>query len=188
MKSNWFKEITGWRRIATISGGMQMEVTVNKPETVAVWKADWKTLSKVNTQLNGTFMWTGSDSASCRKEMATADSGAYYAGLETFSHRLYYKTSDRFLNSIRSCDLYFNAGNGANSESIGEQDLNREKSSFEMRVDELSRIRMDKIKIIKDLLGDQPPKELFDKYAAIEMSDEGIFHRIILKMVMKQWK
>jgi hypothetical protein len=188
MKSNWFKEIAGWRRIATISGGMQMEVTINKAEPVAIWKSDWKALSKVNTQLNNTFMWTGNDSSYCRKEMATSDSGAFYAGLETFSHRLFYKSSDRFLKAIRHCDLYFNDGSNNVLESTAEQDMNREKSAFDQRVEELSHIRKEKFKQVRDLLGDQPPKDLFNQYASNGLSDEGIFHRIILKVVMKQWK
>jgi hypothetical protein len=188
MKSNWFKEITGWRRIATISGGMQMEVTINKAEPVAIWKSDWKALSKVNTQLNGSFMWTGSDSSYCRKEMATSDSGAFYAGMETFCHRLYYKSSDRFLLAIRHCDLYYSDSNNNLSESSAEQEVSHEKSAFDQRVEELSHIRKEKFKQVRELLSDQPPKDLFNQYATNALTDEGIFHRIILKVILKQWK
>ncbi len=188
MKSNWFKEISGWRRIATISGGMQMEVTINKKDPISIWKCDWKALSKVNTQMNGTFMWTGNDSSSCRKDLATADSGAFYAGMESFCHRLYYKSSDRFLSAIRHCDLYYKVDNNAALEVSPEQDVIHEKSSFDQRIEALSRIRNEKLSQARELLSDLPPKDLFNQYSSSDFFDDGIFHRIILKVIMKQWK
>lgn len=187
MKSaNWFDEISGWRRIANISGGMQFEMFMNKPDAVSYWKGDLLNLENLNKDLNSTFLWVGPENINCKKEITTADSGAFAAGLDAFSNRLYYKTSDAFFRTIRNCDLvssydYF----------ITHPDENNRLESYDNFIDRitaLSQIRIQKLNNLKLVVTNEPINQLYLQYNNGSLSDEGIFHRIILKAVHKQWK
>lgn len=187
MKSaNWFDEIPGWRRIANISGGMQFEMTINKPDAISYWNTDLLKLEKLNSDFNSTFFWVGSQSDDCKREITTADSGAYAAGLDAFSNRLYFKTTDVFFMSVKNCDLlsFYEYPSSSSTETTQEDKY----SIFKDRLAELRKQREQKLNNLKLTVTKDPVNELFMQYKIGSISDEGIFHRIILKVVNKQWQ
>jgi hypothetical protein len=184
--ANWFDEIPGWRRIASITSGMQFEMTLNKPDAISYWQTDLTKLEKLNNEFNNTFFWVGPQSNDCRKEITTADSGAYAAGLDAFSNRLYYKTTDDYFKSLKSCDLIaFHDYAASNSNEANKED---KYSIFRDRLVDLQKQRVQKLNSLKLAVPKEPINELYIQYKNGIISDEGIFHRIILKVVNKQWK
>ena len=183
--SNWFDEISGWRRIANITGGMQFEMTLNKPDAVSFWSANLSNLEILNNELNNTFFWVGVEREACKKEIVTADSGAFAAGLDAFANRLYYKTTDDFFRSIKNCELISNSdfSNSDADRKIKEETYHY----FKERIDVLRQERVKKLINLKSTISNGPVNELFLQYKSDSFSDEGIFHRIILKIIHKQW-
>ena len=116
----------------------------------------------------------------------TADSGAFAAGLDAFANRLYYKTTDDFFRSIKNCELISNSdfSNSDPARKIKEETY----QNFKERIDVLRQERVKKLINLKSTISNGPVNELFLQYKSTSFSDEGIFHRIILKIIHKQWK
>jgi hypothetical protein len=183
---NWFDEISGWRRIANITGGMQFEMTLNKSDPVSFWNENLSKLEILNNELNNTFFWIGEEGEACKKEIVTADSGAFAAGLDAFANRVYYKTTDDFFRSLKNCEL-ISKNDFSNSDANGKIKEERYQN-FKDRIDELRQERVKKLINLKTTISNGPVNELYLQYKSTSFSDEGIFHRIILKVIHKQWK
>ena len=104
--ANKAADIAGWKRIAAITGGIQTEITVNKKDPISFWNADLNIVLQQNNFLYNDLQWSGPDSAMGRKSMVTSDSGAFEAGINTYMHRMYYKSSSAFLKGIYYCDYF----------------------------------------------------------------------------------
>lgn len=184
MKSaNWFKELPGWRRIATMTGGMQTEVTINKPDNMQVFVSVKKDLTELNNRINATYNWAGIDSAICRRSLTAADSGAFYADLkDAFYNRLYYKSGEEYAAVFRDCDLVSNAamlnGNGITEDNGG---------AFRERLKEMYTAR----ELLRGQLHREFQKSDLDAmqkaYTSGSVDNAGVLRRCILNILFKAW-
>jgi hypothetical protein len=184
MKSaNWFKELAGWRRIATITGGMQTEITVNKPENMQVFVSVKKDLSSLNNRINATYLWAGRDSAVCRRSLSAADSGAFYADdKDVFLNRLYFRAGDEYAVMYNDCDMVSNAAAlsaDTSAEFDGGAYRERMKEMFQAR--ELLRAELRK---------EFDPGEI-DKmrqaFLSGSIEDAGVLRRCVLNLLFRSW-
>jgi len=184
MKSaNWFKELAGWRRIATITGGMQTEVTVNKPDQLQVFTSVKKDLSALNNRINATYLWAGKDSAVCRRALSASDSGAFYADdKDVFLNRLFYKAGEEYAVMYTDCDMVSNAA-PIPVDSLQENDegayRERLRETFQAR--ELLRAELRKEFNKKDVDG------IRQAFVSGSVEDAGIFRRCVLKLLFRSW-
>lgn len=185
-EKNLIKELPGWRRIASLTGGMQGEITVNKQDQFSTWDSlDKKKFSEFNKNLNAHYLWAGSDSSSCRKNQFTADSGSWFASGESFLHRLYYKTTREYESSIsaRSCEITLRPV--ANNENI--QDPGKLPDEFSKK---LITVRDNRRKYAESV-HEKFPAGAHKKYAMMfndgTWKDTGVFHQSVLSMLFRQW-
>ena len=184
MKSaNWFKELAGWRRIATITGGMQTEITVNKPDQMQVFTSVKKDLSALNNRINATYLWAGKDSAVCRRALSASDSGAFYADdKDVFLNRLFYKAGEEYAVMYKDCDMVSNAA-AIPVDSLQENDggayRERLRETFQAR--ELLRAELRKEFNKKDVDG------IRQAFISGSVEDAGIFRRCVLKLLFRSW-
>lgn len=176
--ANKMAELAGWKRIAAITGGTQREITVNKKDPLSFWNADMGKLVQQNKTLYNDLQWSGSDSALGRKSMISCDSGAFEAGLNTYCHRIYYKSSGEFIKSIKYCDYFAKLKTDIAVESM---------SAFDQRAYRMQTERNKKLLVIKTAVGESGVKDLFAEYIKPEFNDEGIFHRAVLIPAIQHW-
>lgn len=176
--ANKAADLAGWKRIAAITGGIQTEITVNKKDPLNFWDANLEDLVKQNKNLYNDLQWSGSDSAIGRKSMVSCDSGAFEAGQNTYFHRMYYKSSDSFIRSIKHCDYFAKLKDNVSIDSL---------SAFDQRAFRMREERNKKLKNIKTSVGEVGVTDLFKAYSNPEFKDEGIFHRVVLQTVMQYW-
>lgn len=176
--ANKMTDLAGWKRIAAITGGMQTEVTVNKKDPLSFWDADMGKLVQQNKVLYNDLQWSGPDSALGRKSMISCDSGAFEAGISTYCHRLYYKSSGDFIKSIKYCDYFSKLKSDIAVESM---------SAFDQRAYRMQTERNKKLQIMKTEVGEHGVIDLFSEYVKPEFTDEGIFHRAVLIPAIQQW-
>lgn len=179
--SNLSKELPGWRRIATITGGFQTEMIVNTPEEITTFTADWHKVEKLNKKLNVSLHWVGTDSSDCRRALSACDSGAYYAGTEAYLQRMYYKLSANFHRSLRSCELISRIDPNANSADA------EISSSYYERLVEQARLRMKILDELRSQFEADELKQIQDKYMNLEIRDESVFMRCVLNIIYKAW-
>lgn len=175
---NKLSDIIGWKRIAEITGGLQTEIVVNKKDPLSFWNADLGKLVQKNKTLNNDLQWSGPDSALGRKSMITCDSGAFEAGLNSYSHRLYYKSSGEFIKSIKYCDYFAKLKSDIAVETM---------STFDQCAYRMQSERNRKLQLIKTEVGENGVKDLLTEYFKPEFKDEGIFHRAVLIPAIQQW-
>lgn len=176
--ANKIAELVGWKRIAAITGGIQTEVTVNKKDPLSFWNADMGKLVQQNKTLYNDLQWSGPDSALGRKSMVSCDSGAFEAGLNTYCHRIYYKSSGEFIKSIKYCDYFAKLKADVAVESM---------TAFDQRAYRMQMERNKKLQNIKTVVGENGVKDLFTEYNKPEFKDEGIFHRAVLIPAIQYW-
>lgn len=182
--ANFFKELPGWRRIATLTGGMQSEITVNKPETMKVFVSVKKDLASLNQRINATYVWVGRDSAVCRRALSAADSGAFYADdQDVFLNRLYYKSSPEYAQEFTGCDIVAGVA-GVSADAPAEAGgggayLERLKEIYRGR--ELLRAQLRKEFDTKDIIAVQ------QAFIAGEVEEEGILGRSVLNLLLRTW-
>ena len=184
MKSaNWFKELTGWRRIATMTGGMQTEVTINKPDNMQVFVSVKKDLTELNNRINATYNWSGIDSSICRKSLSAADSGAFYAdNKDVFLNRLYYKSGEEYAAVYNECDLVSNAAMmnaGGGAEDNGGAFRERLKELYQAR--EMLRAQLHREFLKSDLDAMQKA------YLSGSIENAGVLRRCVLNILFKSW-
>lgn len=181
--SNWFKELPSWRRIATMTGGMQTEVTINKPDNMQVFVSVKKDLTALNNKINATYNWAGVDSAICRRSLTAADSGAFYAdSRDAFYNRLYYKSGEEYAEVYRDCDIVSNA-----VLLTGEAAAENEDGAFRDRMKEMYSAR--------ELMRAQLRKEFLKAdldamqraYLTGSIDNAGVLRRCILNILYKAW-
>ncbi len=176
--ANKAADIAGWKRIAAITGGIQTEITVNKKDPVSFWTADMNAVAKQNAILYNDLQWSGPDSAIGRKSMVAADSAAFEAGRNAYMHRMYYKSSSSFINSIKYCDYFA---------KYLEEDSLSTISAFDQRAFRMREERNTKLNKIKNSVGEDGVMLLSLEYAKPEFNEEGIFHRIVILTVIQYW-
>lgn len=182
--ANFFKELPGWRRIATLTGGMQTEITVNKPETMKVFVSVTKDLAALNQRINATYVWVGRDSSVCRRALSAADSGAFYANdKDVFLNRLYYKSSPEYAQQFAGCDIAAGvavvSGDASAEAGSGGAYIERLKEIYRGR--EVLRAQLRKEFDVNDLLAVQ------QAFIAGEVEDEGILSRSVLNLLFRSW-
>lgn len=184
MKSaNWFKELPGWRRIATMTGGMQTEVTINKPDNMQVFVSVKKDLTELNNRINATYSWAGVDSSVCRRSLIAADSGAMYAdNIDVFLNRLYYKSGEEYASVFADCDLVSNAVMMREGVAAEETD-----GAFRMRLKEMYQAR----ELLRSQLRREFSKADLDAmqkaYTSESIENAGVLRRCILNILFKAW-
>jgi hypothetical protein len=176
--ANKASDIAGWKRIAAITGGIQTEITVNKKDPISFWQSDMNAALKQNALLYNDLQWSGPDSATGRKSMGTSDSGAFEAGINSYMHRMYYKSSIAFQKGISYCDYFAKYKDESNSSSL---------SAFDQRAYRMREERNRKFEKLKSLVGEEGVIQLFNEYKNPDFKEEGIFHRIVLLSAIKSW-
>ncbi len=176
--ANKAADIAGWKRIAAITGGIQTEISVNKKDPISFWNSDMNAVMKQNTLLYNDMQWSGPDSAMGRKSMVASDSGAFEAGLSTYMHRMYYKSSGSFVKSIKYCDYFAKYKEEASLTTM---------SAFDQRAYRMREERDRKLDRLKSLVGEDGVVQLFAEYSKPEFKEEGIFHRVILLTAIASW-
>ena len=176
--ANKAADIVGWKRIAAITGGIQSEITVNKKDPVSFWNSDMNAVVNQNAILYNDLQWSGLDSAKGRKSMVSSDSGAFEAGINTYLHRMYYKASGSFINSIKYCDYFAKYKEEASLTTM---------SAFDQRAYRMREERDRKLDRLKSLVGEDGVVQLFNEYTKHEFKEEGIFHRVILLTAIASW-
>lgn len=184
MKSgNLTKELPGWRRIATLTGGLQTEIVVNKPDDLKSFTADPRKVEELNTKLNLSMQWVGADSSDCRRALSSCDSGAYNANTDVFLHRVYYKLSTNYHQSLRTCELISRIdpkGNTPVEAEISPSYYQRLLEQAKLRaavLDELSKeFRPDELKAVQS------------KFKNHQVRDDSIFTRCVLNIIYQIWK
>jgi hypothetical protein len=182
MKSaNWFKELIGWRRIATITGGMQSEVIVNKPDNLIVFPSVKGDLKSINDKYNATFLWSGIDSVNCRHAMEGSDSGAFYATPDAFLNRLYLKSSENYKHNYNDCDIV------ANSTLLSAEIGGDVSSAYQLRLKELFQAR-EQIRIQMQQQFSKADLDAIQKqYTEGTIADSGVLHRCVLNILYRAW-
>jgi hypothetical protein len=176
--ANKLADIAGWKRIAAITSGVQTEITVNKKDPLSFWNANMDELVKLNNTLYNDLQWCGADSAVGRKSMMSCDSGAFEAGVSTYLHRMYYKSSQSFLRSIKYCDYFAKLKDNVNIDSL---------SAFDQRAFRMRDERNRKFQNIKNAVGEVGVVEMLKQYSNPEFNDEGIFHRVVIQTAIQYW-
>lgn len=176
--ANKAADLAGWKRIAAITGGIQTEITVNKKDPLSFWESNLDELVKSNKIIYNDLQWSGSDSAVGRKSMVSCDSGAFEAGSSTYFHRMYYKSSDSFIRSIKYCDYFAKLKENVSIDSL---------SAFDQRAFRMREERNKKFKNIKVKVGEVGVVDLLKEYSNPEFKDEGIFHRVVLQTAIQYW-
>lgn len=186
MKSpNFFKELPAYRRIANITGGMESEIIVNKPDDVPLLDGNYDEVVKQNKILNNSYHWIGADSMYCRKEQFTSDSGAFYASKNTYFNRIYYKLSDEYSNVIHPVEL-------VELNTTGEIKTVMDSATayspeFQFKLQEWK----DERDHATDLLKKQFPSSLFINFGTLyknnKLPDNSSFRRSVLNILYKQW-
>lgn len=186
--ANVIRELPAWRRIATITGGIQQEISVNKKDDEIVWTdAKFERIREINNKLNGSYRWTGLDSAVCRKSQITADSGAFFATKDAFYNRVYFKLSNEYVKSISNCELtYSYSANKSANISTTTDSIRPIVDEFKNR---LTSIRNDRQKLI-DILQKELPSEnqtiMKGKYDAETLPNQDILLRVVINTLRKQ--
>ncbi len=176
--ANKAADLAGWKRIAAITGGIQTEITVNKKDPLSFWESNLDELVKANKIIYNDLQWSGADSAMGRKSMVSCDSGAYEAGINTYCHRMFYKSSSSFIKSIRYCDYFAKLKENVPIDSL---------SAFDQRALRMRDERNRKLIGIKSTVGEDGVLELQKHYSSPEFKDEGVFHRAVLIPAIQQW-
>ena len=188
--ANIMRELPAWRRIATITKGMQSEITVANKDDVTVFSdAKIDRVREINNKLNATYLWSGMDSSFCRRSLVTADSGAYYTRKEAFFNRVYFKTTTRYEQLLKDCEL-------VNAYTIGSitatTDSSQTQSTFAIETREHfndMKIAREKLHIaLRVELPEQEVNDYKNRYASGEMPENNIFQRVILTMLFKEWE
>jgi len=186
---NLAKELTGWRRIATITKGMQTELTVNKSKVDQVWlDANFERIREINNRLNESYMWSDRVNSICKKECSTADSGAFFANKDVFFNRIFYKISDNYPVSLSACEATYNYLKPVQNDTKSFQANNSQNSEFENR---MKSIREGRSKLINELTKELPPEnliELHNIYTKTGFNDLNIFSRCVLSILFHEWK
>ncbi len=181
--NNMFKELPGWRRIATITRGMQSEITVNKEDDITtLWSTDLGKVKDLHKKLVASFIWNGIDSSLCRKYQFSADSGAWEAGKDVYLNRVFYQLTDQYASQLRPCELV----SEYTAEGSWESDTTLRE--FRSRLTELKKNRDLYRNALKEELTLEPVKVYHQLYVANQMTDKNIFHRVVLNMLLRQWK
>ena len=186
--ANIIRELPAWKRIATITGGIQQEISVNKKDNEIVWPdAKFDRVREINNKLNGSYRWSGLDSSICRKSQITADSGAFFATKDAFYNRVYFKLSNEYITSISNCELTY-AYSAKKLANIPAKNDSARQIVDEFR-NRLMSIRNDRQKLIDALQKELPSENqtiMKGKYDTEEMPNQDILLRVVINTLRKQ--
>lgn len=179
---NLYKELPGWRRIATITGGSQTEIVVNKPDDLRTFSADAKRVEELNHKLNVSMYWVGPDSSDCRRALHTCDSGASHANSDAFLHRVYYKLSANYRESLTACEVVSRISTGENNGNPEADD------EYHKRLQELAGLRAALVEQIRKEYRADELTGLQQQYKTNQLPDNSLFTRCVLNILYKVWQ
>ncbi len=188
--ANIMRELPAWRRIATITKGMQSEITVaNKDEVTVFTDAKMDRVREMNNKLNATYLWSGVDSSFCRRTLSTADSGAFFTMKEAFFNRIYFKTTNQYEQQLKECEL-------VNAYTIGSASVSTDStlalSTFAIETrNHFNEMKLARSRLHVALRVELPEQEVNDyknRYLSGEMPENNIFQRVLLTMLFKEWE
>lgn len=176
---NTMRELPGWRRIANITHGVQTEITIGKRDTLKVYDQPASPQIKFQHQrLMQTMIWNGPDSAVCRKNVQSSDSGAFALSKDEYMNRLVYKSTFEFNNSLKQCEVIAGMSKEDELDSKGDPFIERLLAKMYERE-----------KIRNEFHAVLPFDEIKNHHAMLKsgkVKDEGFFHRnVILAVMMK---
>ncbi len=187
-------ELPGWRRIATITHGIQSEISINAIDEMSVFDGDYERVLQLNNKFNSTFFWVGRDSSICARSQFSADSGAYFSGSkDVFFNRVFYKLHDEYTKSFSTCDLIaadlndtvpplnVNGMNGGEDGSVVVVEL---KNKIIQQQDLRSKFREALLKELSVV----SLRDYVNKYESLSVPQNSILHRVVLTTLLLQWK
>lgn len=179
---NLFKEMPGWKRIASISGGRSTDFRVMTRDSITVWPSEPdSSLRELNDRYNETLLWCKSDSAVFHKSLLIADSGAYFSSSEAWHHRLYYKTGQGFVSRLITCEDHPLDDALASSEADGAAFEERRKRDCEV-----VQLRTKLQSEIRRKLPANDFEELLQLYMRGSIREEDILHRCIIRILFAE--
>ncbi len=188
--ANIMRELPAWRRISTITSGMQSEMTVaNRDNVIVFTDVNLDRIKAANNKLNSSYLWVGPESESCRKALVTADSGAFYSMKDAFFNRAYFKCTEEYELVLKDCDL-------VNAYTIGSATTPNDSSYLASEApvkfaNHFIEMKESRTKLIANLKQELPDslitnyKQLFSQGL---MPEKNIFTRVILTVLFKQWE
>jgi len=187
--ANIIRELPAWRRIATITKGMQSEITVANNDKVVVFQdAKMSIVQNLNNKLNASYLWAGLDSSFCRRSLNTADSGAFYSMKEAFFNRVYFKSTETYQHILKECDLVnaYTIGSASvvDTTQIESATTKKIKEHFIEMKESRSRISIE----IRSELPEQEVNDYKNLYTSGQMPGDNIFQRVLLAMLFKEWE
>jgi hypothetical protein len=96
MTQNYRDEITGWKEIATGTGGVQYELVVHKRNPIILTCKDTARLHELQGKLSSTYIHYGKAGKDFFKMKELIDRTAVLANEMTLQSRLFYKVSDLY--------------------------------------------------------------------------------------------
>jgi hypothetical protein len=179
---NLFKELPGWKRIASISGGRSTDFRVMTHDSITVWPSEPDSMLRVlNEGYNQTLLWCKSDSALFHKSLLIADSGAYFSSSEAWHHRLYYKTGDGFVSRMITCEDHPLDNMLASSDADGAAYEEKRKRDCEV-VQQRTKLQWE----IRRKLPAENFEELVRRYMKGALREEDILHRCIIRILFAE--
>jgi len=179
---NLFKELPGWKRIASISGGRNTDFRVTTRDSITVWPSEPDSQLRVlNDRYNETLLWCKSDSAQFHRALLIADSGAYNSSSEAWHHRLYYKTGQGFLSRLITCEDHPLDGVFTSNDADGAAFEERKKRDCEI-VQQRTRLQGE----IRRKLPADNFDELVRRYLKGSLREEEILHRCIIRILFAE--
>lgn len=186
--------ISGWKRIAELTHGIQSEITVGKKEVVTDLTMNYNVLMDLNRQLNATYVYYGERGKTNFRRLRDLDSALYLSGMVEFYQRLWYKQSTWFQNKQDHWDLidYIKSPAGY----LDRIDIRTLTDSLQFysvsQLSELVLSQKDKReKILLDmnrLFQNHFIKEQHQKFLNNELPDSNIFSRCVINILLKEWK
>ena len=186
--------ISGWKRIADLTDGIQSEIAVGKNDAVTDLAMNYNVLADFNRQLNQTYIYHGEHGKANYRIMKDLDSALYLSGTDDFYQRLWYKKSSWFQNTQAYWDLvdYIKSPTGY----LEKLDVRTLTDSLQfLMVQELNELVLSqkdqREKVLHDmnvLFQNNFIQSQHQKYLNHELPDSNIFSRCVINMLLKEWK
>lgn len=177
-KSNYIKEIPGWRRIAGLSGGECMEFSLQLHDSVSIWPSVADTaLYPLNLRYNRLMSNTRPDSLEFSRVLFSADSGSFHTSAEAWQDRVYYKSVRQLHSVSKACD---------ESSAVQHEGIQQQLPLKATRECELVRQCRILQSLMREKLDDTAFRNLQKEFAASSSaSGDGVLRRCIVQLVYK---
>ncbi len=186
--------MSGWKRIAEITNGIQSEIVIGKSEMVTDLTMNFNSLLNLNRELNQTYFYYGPSGKINYRRLNDLDSALYLSGLPNYYQRVWYKLSPRFQNTQQSWDMvdYIKSADG----DLDRLDIRTLADSLQFystidlkelllsQKDKRNKVLLDINRLYQNNFVDTQHKMFTNN----EFPDSNIFSRCVINMLLKEWK